>query len=126
MSFDEEKLRKQFAAEKGKDSPRSDSGNSSLNQQAPDDDRTSHTAQATGKNKPKVVQVNHTAEWWTVEEACAVGGFKSTSFYELRKTHDLPSYRPKGFGRRMVKRVEFLQWLEQDLWGGGRDAQRDG
>ena len=124
MAFDEEKLLKQFAAEKGEDSPRSDSGNSSLNQQAPDDDRTSHTAQATGKNKPKVVQVNHTAEWWSVAEACAVGGFSHTSFYDLRKTHNLPSYRPKGFGRRMVKRVEFLQWLEQDFWVGDRDAQR--
>ena len=126
MAFDEEKLREEFAAQKGASSPHSDSASSSINKQAPDQLRTSHTAQATGKNKPKVVQVNHTAEYWSVKEACAVGGFSHTTFYELRKTHDLPSCRPKGFGRRVVKRVEFLQWLEQRLWVGDRDAQRVG
>ena len=121
MSFDEEKLLKQFAAEKGVSSRHtSDSANSSINEQAPDEFRTSDSS-----TKP-LVQVNPHAEYWSVKEACAVGGFSHTTFYELRKTHDLPSCRPKGFGRRVVKRVQFLQWLEQRLWVGDRDEHKVG
>jgi len=123
MSFDEEKLLKEFARQKGTSSRHADTTVSSTKEPTPAEFRA---AEPSTTSKKKMVPVNHDAEYWSVKEACAVAGFAHTTFYELRKSHGLPSYRPKGFGRRVVKQDEFLKWLEQVLWVGDRDARRVG
>ena len=74
----------------------------------------------TAPPKPKAVRpIDPAATFLTVEEACRIGRFGKTKFYEFRKTLGLPSVKPDGFGGRRIPREPFQRWLEEVLWAEG-------
>ena len=74
----------------------------------------------TAPPKPKAVRpIDPATEYLKVEEACRIGNFGKTKFYEFLRTKGLPSVKPDGFGGRRVPREPFHRWLKEVLWAEG-------